>query len=352
MEIFDADILIWGICSLSESKNKRSWKPGLVELRASEIARGQADREAARIPWPRLLKARRDYIRWQAYLLWVRAIEEAEGRIPSWLAEMAEKHTRGCLRHAAEREFHRKSGPHPDRLWRLLERWINGRIFGKPRREGWMNAVGYYAVRDLAALRDEAYWSYCERQWKLSKPAVYPSFREWQRASEHCSDEILDQFEMREDHRELIKLSRRVSSRVLRKTVERYVDWQVFACWARTAAESGKPWPGSVEREVKRRCPGFLQIDAAAHDGRSEEPHQRLNRLTRWIEDREFARARKQGWFPAVVYQARLHPRHARVVDYWRSRKSMYSRHPRVRYPSFDEWQSALDAYAVEPEGV
>lgn len=33
--------------------------------------------ETARIPWPTLLKARRDYVRWQAYLLWVRAIEES-----------------------------------------------------------------------------------------------------------------------------------------------------------------------------------------------------------------------------------------------------------------------------------
>lgn len=351
MEIFNADILIRGICSLSERKSKPGWKPGLVELRASQVARRQADREAAHIPWPTLLKARRDYIRCQAYSLWVRAIEEAEGKIPSWLAETAEKHIHGNLRYGTDRESHRQSASRPEKLWPLLETWINEHVFRKPWREGWMNAVGYYAVRDLVALRDEAYWSYCERQWKRSRPAVYPSFPEWQKASEHCCDEALDEFEVRSETRELMKLSREVSSRTLRETVDRYVGWQVFVYWACTAIESGKPLPSSAEREVKRRCPAFLEIDAAAHDRRSEESYQRFKQLTRWIEQREFARARKQGWFPAVVYQAYLHPRHARVVDYWRYWKSLYSRRGRVRYPSFDEWQSAVAVYTFDPEG-
>ena len=40
-----------------------------------------------------------------------------------------------------------------------------------------------------------------------------------------------------------------------------------------------------------------------------------------WIEDHEFAKAKEQGWFNVVIYQASLHPRHARVIDYkdyWR----------------------------------
>ncbi|MGH9350685.1 MAG: transposase [Terriglobia bacterium] len=172
-----------------------------------------------------------------------------------------------------------------------------------------MDAVGYYAVRDLAALRDEAYWSYCERQWKLSKPTVYPSFREWRRASERCEGPVIDACEMREKERGLIKASQRTSPRMLRKAVDRYVGWQVFAYWARTALESDHPLPGPVDREVRQRCPGFLASDAAAKARRpAEEPYQRFNRLMRWIEDHEFARARKQGWFDALVNYTGLVP--------------------------------------------
>ena len=68
-----------------------------------------------------------------------------------------------------------------------------------------MDAVGYYAVRDLACLRDDAYWYYCERQWKRAKPAAYPSFRERREASEHSDDRVIDASEIRDKERELIK---------------------------------------------------------------------------------------------------------------------------------------------------
>lgn len=332
-------------------KHKLRWKPGPLEKRAGTVARQQADREAAHILWPTLLKARRDYIRWQAYLLWVRAIEEAEDKFPSWLAETVEKHTHGNLRRGPEYESHRQSASRPDKLWRFLETWIDQRNFRKPSQEGWMNAVGYYAVRDLAALRGEAHWSYRERQWKRSKPAAYPSFPEWRKTAERCFDEALDEFEARDEIRELIKLSWRVSPQALCRTVERYVEWQVLACWAHTAVESGKPLPRLVEREVRRRCPGFLEISAMSRDSHSREPHQRFNRLMRWIEDREFSLSKKQGWFPAVIYQANLHPRHFRVMDYWRHWEAELSRNP-LPYLTFEEWQAAADAYTFELEGL
>jgi len=123
---------------------------------------------------------------------------------------------------------------------------------------------------------------------------------------------------MREEKRRLIKLGRRVSPRALLNEVARYLEWEVFACWARTALELGPPLPVSVEREVNRRCPGFLRTDAAARAANpQEEPHCRFNRIIDWIEDHEFARAKKGGWLDVLLHQARLHPRHARVIDYW-----------------------------------
>ena len=181
-----------------------------------------------------------------------------------------------------------------------------------------MNAVGYYAARDLASVRNHAYWEYCERQWKSSKPAAYPSFRDWLKASERCSDQALDECQMREEQRQLIKLSRQVSSRKLCKAVGRYLEWEVFGYWARTALESGRPLPASVEGAVRQRCPNFLEADAAANAANpEEEPHCPVNRMVKWIEDHEFTDAKKRGWFDVLLHQARMHPRHARVIDYW-----------------------------------
>src|SRR6516162_7564946 len=210
---------------------KRLWRPSELERRVGQAARLTAEREAARIPWPQLQDARENYVAWEAFALWVRAIENAAGDFPEFLAEAVEKRCPGfsevVVKHKQE---------HPDSppfFWYYLQRWINERIFGDAWREGWMNAVGYYSARNLASLRNHAYWDYCERQWRHAKPATYPSFRELVNASERCTDRVLDDYGMREEKRRLIKLSRQVGTRVLRNTVTRYVDWGVFSYWAR-----------------------------------------------------------------------------------------------------------------------
>jgi hypothetical protein len=298
------------------ANQNRAWQPSKLQKRVDEIARRAADTEAARIPWPQLLRTRELYVKWQAFLLWVRAIEDSEGSVPQWLAETIDKRCPGFLTFVKQQPAN--DPRNPSSLWSRLEQWINERILAKPSQGGWMDAVGYYAVRDLAALRDEAYWYYCDDQWKVSKPAAYPSFRQWRKASESCSDEVLDHFATTNELRELIRLSRQVSPRTLKKTVDQYVEWQVFTCWARTALDREDRLPDLVKRKLQRRCPGLLRAleSHTANEGRESE--NLSNQLHRWIEEHEFTRAREEGWLEVVVYQARLHPRYQRVLDYWR----------------------------------
>ena len=208
--------------------------------------------------------------------------------------------------------------------------------------------VGYYAVRDLAALRDEAYWYYCASEWKRSKPTVYPTFQEWRKASENCSDEALDTFETTEELRELLKLSRRVSPGRLSRWVERYVEWQVFAYWMSPALGMPGPLPNKVSRELGRRCPGFLAHNIVLRRHARGAHGRHFNALLRWIKEREFSRPHNEGWLPVVLYQACLHPRYQRVVDYWSHSQRLRSKHPRSPYPTFPQWNAAADGYTFE----
>jgi hypothetical protein len=334
---------------MAEVKTKRMWRPSPLEKRVAEAARRTAETQAVRIPWPRLYEAREKYIAWEAFAFWVRAIEHTEGGFPGWLAKDVDKRCRGFLKFVTERKLdHPEGAPF---FWYHLERWINERIFGKAWREGWMNAVGYYAGRDLAYQRNHAYWEYCEREWERSKPAAYPSFPDWLKASEHCSDQVLDECEMREEKRQLIKLMRQVRLRTLRQAVERYLEWEVFAYWARTALEAGSRLPALVERELKRRCPGFLEANAVVQTANpAEEPHCRFNRMIKWIEDHEFAEAQKRGWFEALRYHVRLHPRHARVTHYWHDWEASWAKRRPPRYPSFKKWRDSADRYTFKPD--
>jgi hypothetical protein len=333
-----------------QPKPQRRWRPSKLQARVDDAARQAAAREAARIPWPQLLRARQSYVKWRAFQHWVRAIEESEGRLPEWLAHVVKKRCPGFEQFLSRQSTQEHRWPQP--AWHYLQQWINERIFAKPRREGWMNAVGYYAVRDLRALRNDAYWYSCEPQWERSKPAAYPSFRAWRKASESCTDDVIEHFDTTEEIREILKLSRLVSSRTLRKTVDEYLEWQLFAYWVRTGLERGRHLPESMNREIRLRCPGFLESAVGRTAERGMEPEDRFKRLLRWIEEHEFARARTEGWLPVLVRQAHLHPRHQRLVDYWRRGQGLHSKQPSSRYPSFGQWTAAVDAYTFEAEDI
>jgi hypothetical protein len=182
-----------------QAKTKRLWRPSELEQRVGQAARFTADKEAARIPWPQLHKARENYVAWEAFALRVRAIENAAGDFLEFLADAVVKRCPGFSEFVVK---HKQEHPDsPPFFWYHLERWINERIFGEVWREGWLNAVGYYAARDLASVRNHAHSEHCERQWTFSKPAAYPSFRNWLKASEQCDDQALDECEMREEKR-------------------------------------------------------------------------------------------------------------------------------------------------------
>jgi hypothetical protein len=320
---------------MTQTTTKRTWRPGRLELQVSEIARQMATEQAGRIPWPILYEARENYIWWEAFALWVRAVEDVERTVPEWLVKVIKRRCRGL------REIF---------TWDEVQGWINGRILAAPSQEGWMDAVGYFAERDLRSLRNNAYWEHCEREWKRSKPAVYPSFREWLTASEKCSDDVVDEFEMREEKCQLIKHMRRVGPRMLQQAVERYVEWEVFAFWTRTALEGNFPLPVSIEKELERGCSGFLEAETAARGANpAEETYCRFDRLFKWIEDHKFAKAQKEAWFDVLRYQARLHPRHARVTDYWHDWEAQWEKHPAAEYPAFNEWRGAADRYSFDP---
>jgi hypothetical protein len=332
---------------MAQPKHNRLWRPTELERKIGQAARLTAEKEAAPIPWRQLQKAREVYVDWEAFALWVRAIEDSEGEFPDWLAQAVERRCHGFSEFAVRRK--QEQPENPSFLWYHLQRWIDQHIFGKAWREGWMNAVGYFAARDLASVRNHAYGEHCECQWKSSKPASYPSFRNWLKAAKQCDGRVLDEREMGEERRQLLKLGRRVSTRVLRNAVTHYLEWEAFAYWARTALEAGPPLPVSVVREVNNRAPGFLQTDAAARaTNPQEQQHCRFNRLVDWIEDREFAEATKQGWFDVLLYQVRLHARHARLIDYWHDWEARRTNESSERYPSFSQWRRSADSYTFE----
>ena len=163
--------------------NPKHWRPGTRESRVQELARRRATRQLLRVPLERFSQARRDYLGWEAFSLWIRAIVEAEGRVPGSICRVLQQRCPGFMEHEAQGpKAHRKqAAPLP----LLLLEWIHDRVFAKAKREGWLDALIFFSVRHPYSERTWAYWEHCEDGWKRERPARYPSFDQWRLAAEN-----------------------------------------------------------------------------------------------------------------------------------------------------------------------
>ena len=299
------------------------------------LAQERAYEQARRISWRCLDDTRKQYVDWQEFCLWVRSIIEAEGGMPEWLSTVVGQRCPGFLQ--AENG---KTSTRP--LGLRLEDWMDEYVFGLAKKEGWFNAVQFYAVRDPRYQRAEVCWAECVKNWTQARPIRYPSFEEWQ-AMAAASDETAH---LVPEQRKAQASANLVDRERLQEVIMRYIDWEAFAYWARPALECGLPIPREVNEELERRCPGFLEQCASAGKIRAESSREDL---MAWIAERFFTNARAEGWFDSILAGVRQHPRAIRTMEYADHWEEIIGPNLPVPYPSCDDWRMDADAY-VESE--
>ncbi len=304
-----------------------------LERRIESAARGEAERQARKVPWLTLLEYRKQYIEWEAFTLWVHAIEEAEHHVPEWLGRKVEGRCPGMQAKESEK------------LWKCLDTWKQKNVFAKPNREGWMRGVSFFAVRELAYARNWAFWGYCERQWSVRRPAFYPSLDKWKSAADNCPGEILDSSGLRKERKELVKASGRAGRERLEQAVGIYVEIEAFAYWLRPIVDARLPLSGRVLEEFRNRYPSLETCDASNWD-----------QVWACLRQSHFQEARAEGWLDAVVYTAELHPRRMKVIDYWLLYwASHWPKDQPALCPPFEEWRCKAESYipnGCDPEGA
>ncbi len=283
----------------------------------------RATSQLMRVRWDRFRKAHQEYLHWEAFALWVRAIVEAEGRAPSRLVAILKERCPGFIKSGALLN-------EPGLLAFHLHEWIHNQIFGHARQEGWLDALIFYGVRDLRTQGVWAYWEHCEREWNRRRPASYPSFEKWSNTAQNC------------------ELCERASVARVCEVVERYVDWQAFAFWLAPLLEANSKLPNRIASGLESRCPGFLEFNNSRVLRNRKGKATARQRLMRWIEDHFFSEAKKEGWFDTVLQQARTHPRYVRMVEYWQRWSKSFSQNPTIPYASFGQWRRAADNYVED----
>lgn len=155
--------------------NNEHWRPTAPERRAQADACLRASRQLLRVGLTRFGRARREYIEWEAFSLWVRAIADTEKRLPAAVVKTIQQRCPGLL----------PQGRAPARILPLdILKWVHNHTFSVAKREGWLDALMFYSVRDPRSQRTWAYWEHCEREWKSKRPRLYPTFKQWVQAAQ------------------------------------------------------------------------------------------------------------------------------------------------------------------------
>jgi len=273
------------------------------------------------VPWDRFHKAYDEYIRWQAFVLWARAILELEGSAPSWLEAILRKRCPGFMEEVARSNK-------PELLGLQLLPWVYNQVFGFAKEEGWLDALVFYGFRDTRSQGYWAYWEHCETEWRKRRPPSFPAFVQWRRSALNW------------------KLQGDVSCAVVTKAVEKYLDFEAFVHWLRPFFRGAKvELPPHVALELRQESPSLLEFVGRETSGAYEDKSRSWPRLFNWSKVHVLSHAKREGWLDSVLRQARIHPLHIRMVDYAALRCKSGLGNNALSYPRLRQWQRDMEGY-------
>jgi hypothetical protein len=287
----------------------------LIEAKAQRVAANSAANQLLRVSWKRFCDTQGEYVRWEAFVLWVAAIVESEGGPSTSLVRVLRRH---CVEFIAQTA----QAGQPELLALRLHEWIQERIFNHVKREGWLDALHFYGIRNPRCEGAWAYWQYCEREWQDKRGSKYPAFETWWRSAQNYN------------------LFPKLSAGRAAHVIDGYVDWLAFAHWLRPFMGGNVKAPIEVARELQRRCPGFAPKQLA---GRPKQ--ESWQSFIKYVEDRFFLRPSQRGWLGYIRENAYNHPRHIRTMAYSNRALQKWSCDPRLPYPHFPHWRQAADDF-------
>jgi hypothetical protein len=148
----------------------------------------------------------------------------------------------------------------------------------------------------------------------------------------------------REAKRKALQQALLVPWRRLEESASAYADWHIFALWVRSIAEFQDPLPEMVLTALEARCPGLL--DAEQRERQASPRQQRLlwHSLEDWIGVHQFAEAKAEGWFDAVMYYAYKDLRTEKAWTLWKRTKNARIPGRPAQWPAFGQWSTQVNA--------
>lgn len=117
-----------------------------------------------------------------------------------------------------------------------------------------------------------------------------------------------------------------------------FAEWHMIILWVRVITETAEQLPQTVRSALQSRCPGFLE-------SQSREQKDSLpvwKSLEEWVTAQQFARARAEGWFDALMYYAYKDLRTEQSWTTWERTKADWRQTAPVRWPTLEQWTSEV----------
>jgi hypothetical protein len=120
-----------------------------------------------------------------------------------------------------------------------------------------------------------------------------------------------------------------------------YIKWESFALWAGAIVESRGHIPSWLAVVVEERCRGFTERRL------QNEPQLLSLYLDKWIQDKVFDEAKRQGWLSALVFFGVRDPEYQGTWEYYEHCKEVWKRRQPMSYPAFEQWRQRTRAHKL-----
>ena len=178
--------LYWEHCDAEWQRRRPSSYPAFDEWHAEASEWHFPERKEAawdhanRTTPTRLKQAISQYEYCESFAYWVRSLLTGDRGMPDMVAARIVERYPGFLE-MLERERIDKGDS--TAVWQCLIGWIDSHEFAVPKREGWFDAITFFARGGLSGERTVSYWAACDRAWWRRRPEAYPDFEDWRRAA-------------------------------------------------------------------------------------------------------------------------------------------------------------------------
>jgi hypothetical protein len=273
------------------------------------------------VPWRELAASADEYVQWQGFVLWVRALIYAAGDVPDGIRSELRTRCPGFVR-----------GDEPAKhqpIWKALEDWIATEHF----------AMMYYAYKDVRMEQAWSLWERSKADWSRTQPSEWPTFDQWKLyiSATHTLAKGLT------EKARVVAAMENVNHNRLESAVGDVVERRALILWADCVSKPAQPLDPAVIAEIENRCPGAVSVIPTECCWSAPT----LVRLIRRVESRWREAAQREAWHAALRYHIVNHPRYQRVLHYRQRCHDEWLRVRPISLPSFPAWLASADAYCV-----